>query len=270
MEVQDRRDGAVPRRSKEVLRAAGTFGYEVRTQPATLWLALVCLGLVAVAVVLPFTSGDLARSAAIGEDTILEGDARDAADELRDVYTAAGVAGLVAMLWAGITVAGARRHGTLITSVLASPRRLRLAAGIVLGAVLGGLAAGAVTAALTGASVPALARQADVATVLDAGEVAELLTATILHAGLSAAVGAGLGLLLGDQALTAVVVVAGFGLLGPVLSPLAGDLVELTPTGAADAMLGDGEAVLGGAHYALWALAAVTAGAWRLRTQDLL
>jgi ABC-2 type transport system permease protein len=113
-------------------------------------------------------------------------------DDTRSVLSSAGVSGLIGLVLGVVHSAGEYRHGTIGSTLLATPDRLRAVSGQAIGCALAGVAIGAFVALLTAViALPWLSARD--ATMLPAGDVLGLLAGTVLYAGLAGALGAGLG-----------------------------------------------------------------------------
>ncbi len=66
-------------------------------------------------------------------ETIIVGPRQTQDDRIRETLAAGGIAGLVAMVLAAVAISGDARHGTIVPTLLAEPRRMRVAIAHVLG-----------------------------------------------------------------------------------------------------------------------------------------
>jgi ABC-2 type transport system permease protein len=187
----------------------------------------------------------------------------DSADDARSVLGTTALCGLLTLVFGVVAGAGEYRHGTIATTLLVTPQRLRAVSATVMGALLGGLAIGlAVTGVTAVVAFPWLSAK-DVA-MPSAGSTLEVFFGGCLYAGLAAALGAALGALLRNQVVAVVIVLVQVFVVDPTLSALLEDVGKFTLTGLGIAMSGAGEhdeALPLGVAAVVWALYTVLLGA---------
>jgi ABC-2 type transport system permease protein len=184
-------------------------------------------------------------------------DGLDAETDVRSLLSTAGAAGLLTMVLGVVAAAGEYRHGTIASTLLVTPQRLRAVGAAVAACLLGGLAIGVVISCVSAAiALPWLSTK-DV-DMVSTGTAFELILGAAVFAGLAAALGAALGALVRNQ----VAAVVGLLLLLFVLDPAVGALVEdaapFTLSGLSSAMTGSENDSIDllprGAAAAIWAL----------------
>jgi ABC-2 type transport system permease protein len=176
--------------------------------------------------------------------------------EVRDLLSSAGLSGLLTLVLGVVVGAGEYRHGTIASTLLVTPNRLRAVAAQVIACALGGLAiaATAVASALV-IGLPWLSAKG--ALLPSAGDLAGDLLGGILYAGLAAALGTALGALLRNQVAAVVTILVLIFVLEPTVSALLEGLAPFTLTGLGAAMSGasgDGSDLLApGVAALVWA-----------------
>jgi ABC-2 type transport system permease protein len=179
--------------------------------------------------------------------------------ELQAALLGAGrLAGLLAAFAGAVALSGEYRHGTIVPTLLATPRRGQVVAAAA-------LAAAAVTAAALAATGTGLAVAASTAAATVAGAVA--------WAALAALLGFGVGAVARNQPLAVAVVAVLLLALEPLLAPALPELARWLPGRLGDAVAGgrlDGDpgALVAGAALAAWGLALTAAGWAVLRRAD--
>lgn len=208
----------------------------------TFWaLAASALGLVLLIVVL---------NLAIDEQLNTESD-------VRDLVSTAGVYGLLTLILGVVVGAGEYRHGTIASTLLVTPNRLRAVSASVIACFLGGLAIGiVVSAAAAGIALPWLSSNG--AVLPPAGEIVRIFLGGILYAALAAGLGSAFGALLRSQVAAVVIVLVLIFVVDPVIVGLLEGAGAFTLTGLAIAMSGgdggDGDLLPFGAAATVWAL----------------
>lgn len=244
---------------------------KLRTVPSARLMFLVLVGVTCLAVVVPIVSGDL--DPRMGDaDTIIVGVRQSDQDRIREILGAEGVAGIIAMVLAAVAVAGDTRFGTIVHTLLAEPRRSRLAGAQIVLHLFVGLILGCIAAAIIALSAPALMSARHVPLGLSHGQLATILLGVIVHTALYAGLGAALGLLIPSQPAAVAVTLFGLGLAEPLVSAALGSLRVLSFSGASDSLLGIGggaPAIVGAAVLGGWLLVVGTGSAVALNYRDL-
>ena len=179
-------------------------------------------------------------------------------DAVRSLITTASLSGLLMLILGAVAGAGEYRHGTIGSTLLVTPNRLRAVTAQTLACALGGAAVGLMTAVLTLAvALPWLS--AIDAPTLDTGELLGIAFGNALYSGLAAALGVALGSLLRNQVAAIVLLLMFVFVLDPVIAALAEDYADFTLTGLATAMSGGSSDDFGadvlpfGAAAGIWA-----------------
>jgi ABC-2 type transport system permease protein len=184
-------------------------------------------------------------------------------DDVLSLLSTIGVAGLLAMVLGVVAAAGEYRHGTIASTLLVTPQRLRAVTAAVVACALGGLAIGVAISAVTALiALPWLsAKDVDMPST---GAIVEVFVGGALFAALAAALGAALGALLRNQVAAVVSLLAFIFILDPTISALLEDVAPYTLSGLSAAMNGgeSGTDLLPRGIAALvWALYAALLGA---------
>jgi ABC-2 type transport system permease protein len=184
-------------------------------------------------------------------------------DDVLSLLSTIGVAGLLAMVLGVVAAAGEYRHGTIASTLLVTPQRLRAVTAAVVACALGGLAIGVAISAVTALiALPWLsAKDVDMPST---GAIVEVFVGGTLFAALAAALGAALGALLRNQVAAVVSLLAFIFILDPTISALLEDVAPYTLSGLSAAMNGgeSGTDLLPRGIAALvWALYAALLGA---------
>jgi ABC-2 type transport system permease protein len=223
-----------------MIRLVGAELLKLRTT-RTFWaLAGSAMGLVVLIVVL---------SVALDDQLNTEQD-------VRDLLSTTGLSGLLTLVLGVVVGAGEYRHGTIASTLLVTPKRLRAVAAQVIACGLGGLAIAFVTAAVAMAiALPWLSAK-DVL-MPSAGDLAGDLLGGILYAGLAAALGAAVGALLRNQVAAVVTILVLIFVVDPVLATLLEGVAPFTLTGLGAAMSGasgdDTDLLAPGVAALIWA-----------------
>jgi ABC-2 type transport system permease protein len=190
-------------------------------------------------------------------------DTETSEDNVRTILATAGLSGLLTLVLGGVVGAGEYRHGTIASTLLVTPSRLRAVAGQVLACGLAGFAIGLAVSGLAAAiALPWLA--AEDAPLPATGDVLEILFGSALYAGLAASLGAGLGALLRNQVAAIVIVLVLIFVVDPTLAALIEGFGPFTLTGLGAAMSGvedEGELLAPGVAALVWAGYAALLGA---------
>jgi hypothetical protein len=164
-------------------------------------------------------------------------DAFGAEHDVVDLLATVGLCGLLTLVLGAVVGAGEYRHGTIATTLLVTPQRLRAVGAQVLACALGGLAIGLVVGAITAAiAIPWLA--AKDAAMPAAGELLQVFLGSAAYAGFAAALGVGLGALLRNQVAAVVIVFVQILVVEPTLAALIEDYGPFTLTGLGAGMTG--------------------------------
>ena len=118
--------------------------------------------------------------------------------------------------------AGEYRHGTIASTLLVTPNRLRAVAAQTLACALGGAAVGLAASVLTVAVALPWLSSIDAPT-LDTGELLGIVFGNALYSGLAAALGVALGSLLRNQVAAIVLLLMVLFVVDPAISALAED-----------------------------------------------
>lgn len=179
-------------------------------------------------------------------------------DDVRSMLSTAGASGLLMLVLGVVFGAGEYRHGTIASTLLVTPDRLRVMAAQALGCAAAGLAVGLAISALTAViALPWLSARD--APTLSAGELLGLFLGGALYAALAAALGAGVGALLRNQVAAVVLVLVVLFIVDPTVSALVEDYTKFSLNGLGVSMSGGPEDDLGsdllpfGVAALLWA-----------------
>jgi ABC-2 type transport system permease protein len=179
--------------------------------------------------------------------------------DVRSLLSTAGIAGLLTLVLGVVVGAGEYRHGTIASTLLVTPQRLRAVGAAVLACFLGGLAVGLVASGLTALiAVPWLSAQDSVLPSL--GGSLEIFLGGALYAALAAALGTAFGALLRNQVTAVVIVLVVIFVVDPAVSGLLEGVSPFTLTGLGTSMSGGtdgGDLLPRGVAAVVWALYAV-------------
>lgn len=176
--------------------------------------------------------------------------------EVRDLLSSAGLSGLLTLVLGVVVGAGEYRHGTIASTLLVTPNRLRAVAAQVIACFLGGLAiAGATVALELAVGLPWLSSKEVL--MPSAGDLARDLAGGILYAGLAAALGAAVGALLRNQVAAVVSILVLIFVVEPTVGALLEGVAPFTLTGLGAAMSGasgdDTDLLAPGVAALIWA-----------------
>lgn len=164
-------------------------------------------------------------------------DQLDAEQDVTDLLSTVGLTGLLTLVLGVVVGAGEYRHGTIASTLLVTPNRLRAVAAQVIACGLGGLAIAAGVAALVLViGLPWLSAK-DVP-IPPAGDIVGDLLGGILYAGLAATLGTALGALLRNQVAAVVTILVLIFVLEPTVSALLEGVAPFTLTGLGAALSG--------------------------------
>jgi|SRR5215211_129368 len=191
--------------------------------------------------------------------TLALDDHLQAPSDVRALLSTAGICGLLTLVLGVVVGAGEYRHGTIASTLLVTPQRLRAVSAAVGACFLGGLAIGLLAAGLTALiALPWLS--ANDALLPATGGVIEIFLGGALYAALAAALGAAFGALLRNQVSAVVIVLLLILVVDPVVAGLAGDVGKFTLSGLGIAMSGaegDSDVLPRGVAAAVWSLYAL-------------
>jgi ABC-2 type transport system permease protein len=157
--------------------------------------------------------------------------------EVSDLLSTAGLSGLLTLVLGVVVGAGEYRHGTIASTLLVTPHRLRAVAAQVIACFLGGLAIALAAVAISMVvALPWLSAKG--APIPSAGHLIRDLVGGLGYAGLAAALGAALGALLRNQVAAVVSLLVLIFVLEPVVAALLEDVAPFTLTGLGAAMSG--------------------------------
>ena len=177
-------------------------------------------------------------------------------DDVRSLLSTAGASGLLMLVLGVVFGAGEYRHGTIASTLLVTPDRLRVMAAQALGCAAAGLAVGLAVAALTAAiGLPWLSARD--APTLSAAELLGLFLGGALYAALAAALGAGVGALLRNQVAAVVLVLVILFIVDPTVSALTDDYTKFSLNGLGVSMSGGPADDLGGSDLLPFGVAAL-------------
>lgn len=157
--------------------------------------------------------------------------------DVSDLLSTAGFSGLLTLVLGVVVGAGEYRHGTIASTLLVTPNRLRAVSAQVIACGLGGvaIALAAVAFALV-IGLPWLSAKG--AQTPPAGDLAGDLIGAIAYAGLAAALGAAVGALVRNQVAAVVTILVLIFVIEPVVAGLLNDVAPFTLTGLGAAMSG--------------------------------
>jgi ABC-2 type transport system permease protein len=181
----------------------------------------------------------------------------DTPSDVRSLLSTVGIYGLLALVLGVVAGAGEYRHGTIASTLLVTPQRLRAVSAMVTACFLGGLAIGVVCGAITAViALPWLSAKGVV--MPTAGDTLQILLGAALYAALAAALGTALGALLRNQVAAVVIVLLLIFVIDPAISALLQDVGQFTLTGLGIAMSGgdngDTDVLPLGVAALVWAL----------------
>jgi ABC-type transport system involved in multi-copper enzyme maturation permease subunit len=164
-------------------------------------------------------------------------DALDSEDEVESLLATGGIGGLMTLILGVVAAAGEYRHGTIASTLLVTPQRLRAVSAAVIACLLGGTLVGiAISAAIAVVAVPWLS--ANGADLLSLGDTLEVFGGATLFAALGGALGAALGALVRNQVAAVVGVLIFLFVLDPTLSALVEDAAPYTLSGLSSSLTG--------------------------------
>ena len=188
-------------------------------------------------------------------------------EDLEGVLSGAGIAALLLLVLGIIATTGEHRHGTITSSLLASPDRRRLiGAKLIAYLVTGALLGAAAVLATIAVGVPWLSARDAPLDLLGAGDYLGLFAKGIAAAALSGAIGVGIGGIVRNQVAAVVGTLIYLLVLEPVIGVLSTDVSAFTIGGTTGTLSGEPPddalgPVAAGLVLAAWALALALVGA---------
>ena len=199
--------------------------------------------------------------------------------DVESLLTTGVLVGILILVLGVIGMSGEQRHNTISSTLLVAPDRLRVVGAKAVAYALAGMVLAAAAFLITAAIVyPTLAAQG-----VDAGpsaaRLAELVLGGLVYAGISGALGVGVGAVVPNQVAAVLGAVILLLVIDPVIVGLAPDVGRYTLSASGFSLTdGDGDdgggddllsPVLGGLVYLGWALAFLGAGAALLRRREI-
>lgn len=237
--------------------------YKLRRTPSVWWLGAAALSAVAFGLVLTLALTQV-RSG----------------DDVRSLLSWAGTGGLVTVLLGVVWTAGEYRHRTIVSTVLATPRRIPAYLAQIAGLALAGALVGLLGAALiTAVTLPWLAAN-HVPLGVSWITVPAQYAGAVAFAALSAALGGGIGALVRNQVAAAAVLFSYLAIVDPTLASLAPSYgrygitsIGIALSGGTYGIDGQGASLLpvpaAAAVYAAFTALAVAAGALATARREL-
>jgi len=147
-------------------------------------------------------------------------------DEARSLLSSASLSGLLMLILGVVAGAGEYRHGTIASTLLVTPDRLRAVAAQTL----------AVAALVAAIGLPWLS--AKDAPMLSTGELLGMFIGCALYTALAAALGVALGALMRNQVAAVVLVLVFLFVIDPVITAVAEGYAKFSLTGLGTSMSG--------------------------------
>jgi ABC-2 type transport system permease protein len=188
-------------------------------------------------------------------------------EDLLEALSGAGIAAALLLVLGIVATTGEHRHGTITSSLLASPDRRRLIGAKVLAyLVTGALLGVAAVIATLAVAVPWLSARDAPLDLLDAGDYLGLLVKGVAVSALSGAVGVGVGAIVRNQVAAVVGTLIYLFVVEPVIGVISSEVAAYTIGGSQSSLTAapveDALAPLpGGLLLAAWALLLVLLGA---------
>jgi ABC-2 type transport system permease protein len=188
-------------------------------------------------------------------------------EDLLEALSGAGIAAALLLVLGIVATTGEHRHGTITSSLLASPDRRRLIGAKVLAyLVTGALLGVAAVIATLAVAVPWLSARDAPLDLLDAGDYLGLLVKGVAVSALSGAVGVGVGAIVRNQVAAVVGTLIYLFVVEPVIGVISSEVAAYTIGGSQSSLTAapveDALAPLpGGLLLAAWALLLVLVGA---------
>jgi ABC-2 type transport system permease protein len=188
-------------------------------------------------------------------------------NDVEDALSGAGIAATSLLVLGIVATTGEHRHGTITSSLLASPDRRRLVGAKLLAYLVTGALLGAAAALVTIAvGVPWLSARDAPLDLLGAGDYLEAFAKGVAQSALSGAIGVGIGAIVRNQVAAVVGTLIYLFVLEPVIGVLSTRVAAFTIGGTQATLTGvppdDALAPLAaGLVLAAWALALALVGA---------
>ena len=161
----------------------------------------------------------------------------DTENDVRSLLSSASISGLFMLILGVVAGAGEYRHGTIASTLLVTPNRLRAVTAQTLGVAAAGLTVGLACAVLSAAiGLPWLSAK-DAAT-LSTGELLALFLGCAVYTALAAAFGVALGALMRNQVAAVVLVLVFLFVVDPALSALLDEYGKFSLSGLSSSMSG--------------------------------
>ncbi len=161
----------------------------------------------------------------------------DTENDVRSLLSSASISGLFMLILGVVAGAGEYRHGTIASTLLVTPNRLRAVTAQTLGVAAAGLTVGLACAVLSAAiGLPWLSAK-DAAT-LSTGELLTLFLGCAVYTALAAAFGVALGALMRNQVAAVVLVLVFLFVVDPALSALLDEYGKFSLSGLSSSMSG--------------------------------
>ena len=153
--------------------------------------------------------------------------------DLKDALAGAGLVAALLLVLGIVAATGEYRHGTITSSLLVSPDRVRFLAAKILAYLLTGAALGLVAMLVSFAvGVPWLSARDAPLELLETGDYVSLAVEGVALAALAGALGVAVGTLIRNQIAAVVGTLVYLFVLDPVLSLVSEDVAAYTPGGA--------------------------------------
>jgi ABC-2 type transport system permease protein len=188
-------------------------------------------------------------------------------EDLEEALSGAGIAAALLLVLGIVATTGEHRHGTITSSLLASPDRRRLVGAKVIAYLLTGALLGiAAVLATFAVAVPWLSARDAPLDLLDAGDYLGLFVEGVAVSALSGAVGVGIGAIVRNQVAAVVGTLVYLFVLEPVIGVVSSDVAAYTIGGSQSALTAAPvedalNPLVGGLVLAAWALGLSLAGA---------
>jgi ABC-2 type transport system permease protein len=173
-------------------------------------------------------------------------------NDVRSLLSSAEGGGILMLVLGVVFSAGEYRHGTIASTLLVTPNRLRAVAAKTIACAAAGLAVGLAIAAITAAiGLPWLS--AGSVPTLSTGELLGLFLGGVLYTALACSLGAGVGALLRNQVAAVVLVLVLLFVVDPAVSAVAEGYAKYSLGGLGTALSGGpAENVAGGNLLPFW------------------
>lgn len=158
-------------------------------------------------------------------------------DAALSLLTTGSLAGLLMLVLGAVVGAGEYRHGTIASTLLVTPNRLRAVGAQTLACGVGGLVVGFLGVALVAAVALPWVSAID-GVMPDSGDVLRIVLGSTLYAGLAAALGVAIGAALRNQVAAIVTLLLFLFVVDPAISALAEDYARFSLTGLGISMSG--------------------------------